>query len=332
MTVRAAAATRIELRLGVAFWTVLAVTALFAGAAGTLLPFLAAPVIVGALLWRFRDRPGLRPVLDWVPLPFVVYTYETLAHVVPACWDGTIDSTLRAADHALLGADVGKLLEPYVSESLTHLLSVAYGSYYLLPLSLAVWFWLRPETSRQLKAAPGPHGSRAGRVPRLAFRELVVGEVGALFIGYLGYLFLPAVGPYVRQAHEFAAPLAGDFVGDAIRTLNAQRAGGPPRDVFPSLHTANAVTILLVAWRHERRAVAIYALPCLALIAATVYLRFHYVVDVAAGALLAVAFQAVVPRLVASEGMREAPDGHLQSPRPPDRADQDARTRTEEPR
>jgi membrane-associated phospholipid phosphatase len=313
MTLRAAATSRIELRLGVAFWTVLAATALFAGAAGTLLPFLV-PVVIGvAVLWRLRARPWVRPLLDWLPLPFVVYTYETLAHVVPACWDATIDAGLRAVDRAVLGADVGTLLEPLVSESLTRVLSVAYGSYYLLPISLALWFSFRS---------------------RVAFRELVAGEVGALFIGYLGYLFLPAVGPYVHHAEVFDGPLVGDFMGDAIRALNAQRAGGPPRDVFPSVHTANAVTVLLVAARHERRAVFVYALPCLALIAATVYLRFHYAVDVAAGALLAVAWQAVVPRLVASEGMRPGPVGHLQSGVPPDptQGDPTDPARTEESR
>ena len=139
----------------------------------------------------------------------------------------------------------------------------------------------------------------------------MAGEVGALFIGYLGYLFLPAVGPYAHlPAGTFGGALDGDFIGALIGRLTA--AGGHfPRDAFPSLHTANAVTVVLVLCRHERRLLPLY-LPFVAtLIAATMYLRFHYAVDVLAGALLAIVWQLAVVRLVARESVAEG--GALQS-------------------
>ena len=140
----------------------------------------------------------------------------------------------------------------------------------------------------------------------------MAGEAGALFIGFVGYLFLPAVGPYVFVP-ELKDPLPGDFMGRVLRHMVEFRDGTFPRDAFPSLHTANAVSILLVGLRRHRRMAAVFLLPVLGLIAATMYLRFHYAVDVAAGIALAVAWQPVANRLVAREPCAAGPGPELQS-------------------
>jgi len=276
-----ALAHRIELRLGLGFWAVTGVTALACGHAATVawgqfvLPLVA--VVAGWPLLRRTRHASF--VLDWIPLPMVVLTYAMLHKVVPLCWEETIDPWLRDADRALFGAHVGTLLQPLVSRPLTLLMSAAYASYYVLPLSAGLWLYRRD---------------------RIGFRRLMAGEVGVLFIGYLGYLFLPALGPYVCVP-ELGAPLSGDFMGRFIRYMVEFRDGTFPRDAFPSLHTANAVTILLVGLSNHRRLAAVYLLPVLGLIAATMYLRFHYAVDVGAGIALAVAWQPVANRLVARE-------------------------------
>ena len=108
-------------------------------------------------------------------------------------------------------------------------MAIFYASYYVLPVSLAV-IWYRRN--------------------RPAFRELMMGEVGALFIGYFGYLFLPAVGPHVHLPVEyFGGPLEGDFIGDAIRSLNANHGGAFPREGERRL---GAVELALRGLRGER--------------------------------------------------------------------------------
>ena len=69
-------------------------------------------------------------------------------------------------------------------------------------------------------------------------------------------------------------------------------------DVLP----CNAVTALLVCLRHERRLLWIYSPLVTGLVVATVYLRFHWAIDVAAGAALAVLWQIAVVRLVEATG------------------------------
>jgi membrane-associated phospholipid phosphatase len=275
--------SRVEVRLGLAFWIVVGTTATVCGAFWEWLLY-ATPVLGLVCLWPFARRlPRADFLLDWLPLPLVVFTYEMLHRIVPACGRGTIDAWLAAADRTLLGANAATWLEPLVSTPLTVAMAVFYAGYYPITVGLAIWLYVRST--------------------RTAYREYVVGEIGALFIGYLGYLYLPAIGPHAWfEPSTWHAPLQGDFIGPAIKSLNARHAGAYPRDAFPSLHTANAVTALLVTWKHDRRrSFRVALVPCLGLIAATVYLRWHYLVDVVAGAALAVAWQAVVPRLVARE-------------------------------
>ena len=280
--------SRVEVRIGLAFWIVAGTAAALTGAFWDWLPY-AAPVAALVLAWPvIARRDAASALLDWLPLPFVVFTYEMLHRVVPGCWQGTIDRWLADTDRAILGNHAGVLLESLVARPLTTLMACFYAAYYPLMISLALWLFLR--------------GSRA------AFREYCAGVVGSLFIGYLGYMFLPAIGPHAYLAPAtWSVPLDGDFIGPAIRSLNANHHGAFPRDAFPSLHTANAVTVLLVAWRHDRKAFAVYLVPCLGLIAATVYLRWHYVVDLVFGAALAVAWQAFARRAVAREAEAEAP-------------------------
>ena len=273
---------RVELRIAAAFWVAAGTTSLLCGSFVDWLPY-AVPVGGVALLWPIVRRKAWAPrLLEWLPFPLVLVTYDMLHAVAGRCWNWTLDPWLRGVDRALFGTDVAKALEPLVAPPLTTFLAACYASYYVVLLAVGVRWYLQ------------------GR--RLAFREFMVAETGALFVGYFGYLFLPAIGPHVYfHASEFTVPLTGDFIGPVIRSRALQHGGLNPRDAFPSLHTANAVTLLLMAWRHERRLLWFVTVPMLGLIVATVYLRFHYVADVLAGAALAVAWQFATIALVRRE-------------------------------
>ena len=273
---------RVELRLCAAFWVLAGTTALLRGTFATWLPY-AVPVVGVFALWPFvRRLRGAGTVLDWLPFPLVLLTYEMLHAVSPISWGETIDPWLRAADRAILGNDVGRLLEPLVHPALTAFFSACYVSYYLLPLAVGIAWYAR------------------GR--RRAFRELIVGELGALFVGYVGYLLLPAKGPHVfLPPSEWTVPLDGNLAAAWIQSRYAAHHGLVPRDAFPSLHTANAVTLLVLTRRHDRRAFLVVVVPMAGLIGATMYLRFHWMVDVAVGAALALAWQRAADRFVRRE-------------------------------
>ena len=100
-------------------------------------------------------------------------------------------------------------------------------------------------------------------------------------IGFLGYLFVPAVGPYVAMADQFKGELDGLW----LTAWNAQFIQNASNgvDVFPSLHCAVSCFFVSFDWTHTRWRFYVYILPCVGLWVSTVYLRYHYFVDVILG-------------------------------------------------
>jgi membrane-associated phospholipid phosphatase len=118
-----------------------------------------------------------------------------------------------------------------------------------------------------------------------SFRRLSVGLFTIYAFGFLGYSTVPAAGPHLAMAEQFTVPLTGW----AITRLNASIVAGGSNgvDVFPSLHCAVSCFLLCFDRRHARRRFRIYVVPCVGLWLATIYLRYHYLVDVIAGFALA---------------------------------------------
>ena len=106
-------------------------------------------------------------------------------------------------------------------------------------------------------------------------------------LGFLGYLLVPAVGPHLAPGlAECFAPFHG-----AITDVNARIVlGGSNRvDCFPSLHCAVSSYILFFDLRHRRWRFWLYLIPCVGLWVSTLYLRYHYFVDLVAGFALSAA-------------------------------------------
>jgi membrane-associated phospholipid phosphatase len=79
----------------------------------------------------------------------------------------------------------------------------------------------------------------------------------------------------------FSVPLSGGFLTRLNATIVAQ--GSSVYDVFPSLHVLVTCVLLNHDWRYVRRRFQVMVLPALGLLFSTIYLRYHYAVDLAAG-------------------------------------------------
>jgi membrane-associated phospholipid phosphatase len=91
-------------------------------------------------------------------------------------------------------------------------------------------------------------------------------------------------------------------------------ANGAQKDIFPSLHTALPLFLLLFSFDHRKRAPFAYTWPALGffvanIIAATMFLRWHYVIDVVAGVVLATTAQLISRKLSFWEPARRADQG-----------------------
>jgi membrane-associated phospholipid phosphatase len=124
-------------------------------------------------------------------------------------------------------------------------------------------------------------------------------------VSYLGYLAVPARGPRFLLKDLQHIPLNGLWLFHAMQHM-LDKLESAHYDCFPSGHTE----LTILAWWSSRlisrRLFRLYCayLPCI--IFATVYLRYHYTVDLLAGAATAGLLILVAPVLYQglSEGVK----------------------------
>jgi membrane-associated phospholipid phosphatase len=215
---------------------------------------------------RHAPREALRAaaggVRDFVPFFVALVLYEMLHDLTPLVRPDVVDGRLAAADRALFGVDVAYWLGGLASPLLTRVMVHCYASYFVAPIALACLVYWADD--------------------RPLFRAYLVSLCLTTLVGYLGYLAVPAVGPYVYQAHLFPTRLPGGEKTHFFIT-HIDSLKGVARDCFPSLHTAHTTVVLAFAWRFRRLVFWLYLPVAMGLYFSTVYLRMHYVVDVAAG-------------------------------------------------
>jgi hypothetical protein len=130
-------------------------------------------------------------------------------------------------------------------------------------------------------------------IPILLFskRERVLGDfaLGMLIVFCLGhtiYMLVPGFGPHQAMADQFQHEFPhGMWLDTVMRTV---AEGGAQKDIFPSLHTAAPTFIAMFSFRHRDKLPFRYTWPIVAffavnIIGATMFLRWHYIVDVVAG-------------------------------------------------
>jgi membrane-associated phospholipid phosphatase len=231
---------------------------------------LAASVV---LIARFDTRSA-RPtdrltfVHYWLPVGFVLMIYFELGLLIPLLRDYTdhrYDHALQALDVRLLG-DPLAFVTRWASRPLSDLLTFCYFAYY--PLVIAVPLAVYVRGTRE-------DFERASAVIFVAF-----------VLSYAGYLLWPAVGPHRVFENERPDVLAGFGLARAGYGFLRHVPNEPP-DAFPSGHVLLAVLVPALA-RRFRPALFPWLAPIGAgIVVATVYLRLHYLADVAAAFVLA---------------------------------------------
>lgn len=149
-----------------------------------------------------------------------------------------------------------KISAPVFSE----LMFFGYFSYYLLPV--IVLFTLRKE--------------EVSRVVEFGFLLIT-----SFLLYYLIFICFPAYGPQYYFPAPFNHIEAQGFFGNLVKVI--QELGEAPTAAFPSSHVGISWIVLFWLFRNRKMS-AVFLLPfVLILMAATVYIKAHYFVDVAAG-------------------------------------------------
>lgn len=223
----------------------------------------------------------------------VQLSYFFLGGLLPLVNTSTLDHELHALDLALFGVEPAIWMDRWVTAVTTEWFAFFYFGYFFLLAIHVVPILLFARHRRVLG-------------------EFALGLILLFCVGHLTYMLVPGFGPYhaVPGAfeHAFPAGLWHDIVMQAVRS------GGSMMDIFPSLHTAAPTFLLLFSFRHRDKLPFRWSWPVVAfcavnIILATMFLRWHWVIDVLAGLLLAYGALVVSVRFTHAELSRRSRDG-----------------------
>lgn len=234
--------------------------------------------IVGSTRW-----PGNRFFSffrHFYPLMLYAFLYRESEQLNLMFVDGYLDPAFIALEERIFGFQPAvALMSAFPYPLVSEFFYMSYFSYYVMiaGVGLALYFRRKEEFWHYLAV--------------LSF---------VFYVCFLVFMFLPVAGPpafymeipkYLDQRQlpyyplEFpAAVTSGPFfnlMGFLYRTF--ETGGG----AFPSSHVAAAICVLFLSWRPLLRSRYLILAGTIALSFATVYCRYHYAVDVIAGALTA---------------------------------------------
>ncbi|NPA14929.1 MAG: phosphatase PAP2 family protein [Deferribacteres bacterium] len=218
--------------------------------------------------WAYKkDLKGLWfHLANWYVVLVVPIMFMNLKGFIEAVNPVNWDLFLIQMDKWLfLGHEPSLLIEKIYNPVLTEILQFAYISYFFIPIIL---------------------GISAYKKDLLLFRRIATVVLLTFYLSYLGYFLVPAIGPRFTLKGLFTKQLKGLFFTPYIKSiLNTLEPN--PHDCFPSGHTAVSLVCLMLAGKYRIKFWLLLPMV-VGLIISTVYHRYHYVVDVIAGIILAV--------------------------------------------
>lgn len=208
------------------------------------------------------------------PILFIVLIYQSLGNLIQHL-QPDIDPWLIRIDFLIFGVHPTLWMEKWIVPWFTDIMSLAYLSYYFLPVVLIAVLYMK------------------GR--RVEFHQCIFVLTFGYYVSFIGYILFPAIGPRYTLTDLYSIPLKASFLTDFVKeTLNALEHN--KRDCMPSGHTQIVLMVLYLAHRYERILFYLFFPIVCGLILSTVYLRYHYVIDLFAGALFAVGCILLGPR------------------------------------
>ncbi len=235
--------------------------------------------VVGSAIVVFeikRPNPTTWLFRNWYPLLYVASCYKEMANVFPLVRGVNFDQPLSDLDQRIWGLQPGVWLASIQTPGLTEFLQWIYTLFVPAVLLVAVVLW----------------GKKRYRDFHYYAFLISLGYLAS----YLGYVIWPARGPRFLLKDFDRLPLHGLWLFEGMQqTLD--KLESVAYDAFPSGHTELTILAWWSTLKLSKGWFSAYFAYTSGIIFATVYLRYHYTVDVLAGALVAVVLIAVAPFL-----------------------------------
>lgn len=250
-------------------------------------------VIYVAVRWEGSRNPEIfsarRFVREWYLVPLILLTFKEIYFFINFLKLPDYDWILMKIDYIIFGAHPTHVLAKISNPVLTEFLQIVYSTFYFLPIILGYDFYRRGDLVR--------------------YRYVISTVVYGFYLSYIGYLLVPAIGPRFIL-HDFSKldeELPGLLLTKPLRWIINTGESIPPgvpnpadyaqRDVFPSGHTQLTLVIMYLSIVLKSKTKYFLIPNGILLIFSTVYLRYHYVIDLIAGFLFAAFTVATAPYL-----------------------------------
>lgn len=226
-------------------------------------------------LESLADKKIWRIIHYWYIAPIILITFRQLFFMIKPIRIQDYDYLFIAIDRWIFGGDPTHFLYQFSSPLLTEILQIIYGMFYLLPIILCLSLL------------------RKDRFIALDFALFSI--IYGFYLSYLGYFLLPGIGPRFTL-HDFNTinqTLPGLYFTNYLREMTNTAEGIPAgtlnpaavvqRDVFPSGHTMITLIVMYLSVRLRSRSRYFFIPVGTLLIFSTVYLWYHYVIDLVGG-------------------------------------------------
>lgn len=216
----------------------------------------------------------------WYAIPLILICFKEVYLIIYLLYSSDYDALLIKIDQDMFGVNPTQWIYKFSNPLLTEVLQIIYLIYYLVIIvyGLELYLWRRFDEFKY------------------ATFVILVG----FFSAYLIYMLFPAVGPrfYLHDFKAIDRELPGILFTDWIRAIlnigESIPANVPnpqdyvQRDAMPSAHAEIAILLAYLSRKIRSKSFYFYLPYCILMIISTIYLRYHYVIDIIAGLLLAV--------------------------------------------
>jgi membrane-associated phospholipid phosphatase len=222
----------------------------------------------------------LRLLRYWNPVILILYIFKQVYYIIyytkPLDWD----STLISIDRWIFGTDPTVWIYHIANPWLTEFLQIIYIFYYII---IGIY-------------AYELYSNKRFEGLEYAVFILLLG----FYISYIGYMIFPAIGPrfHLHSFHDITTELPGIFLtkylrwildfGESIPAALPNPQDYAQRDAMPSAHTQIAVILAYLSHRIKSKSFYFYLPYCFLMMFSTIYLRYHYVIDIFAGIIAAI--------------------------------------------
>jgi len=211
----------------------------------------------------------------WYGIAVILISFKEVYYVIYFLKPTDIDPTLMRIDFSTFGVNPTQWAYHFANPYLTEFFQIIYFYYYFMIIvyGLELYLWKRYQ----------------------GFKYVIFVLFLCFFSSYLMYIFTPANGPrfHLHDFYSISKELPGVLLTEPIRQFLNFGESIPPgvtnpqdyvqRDAMPSLHVSIAILIAYLSLKIRSKSFYFYLPYVILLIASTIYLRYHYVIDIIAG-------------------------------------------------